>query len=63
MVYSDFTSLKQLEKVFGTKQKIENFLANTSPQLPTEKLLFDLQEAAEMPLHSCEKAKSELLST
>ena len=61
MVYSDFTSLKQLEKVFGTKQKIENFLANTSPQLPTEKLLFDLREAAEMPLHSSEKAKSELL--
>ena len=61
MAYSDFTSLRQLEKAFNIKHTIANFLAHTTPELPTEKLRFDLQEAAEMPLHASEKAKSELL--
>ena len=61
MAYSDFTSLKQLEKAFNVSNKINNFLTDSLPQQPTDKLLFDLKEAAEMPLHSSEKAKSELL--
>jgi hypothetical protein len=61
MAYSDFTSLKQLEKAFNVGHKISSFLANSLPKQPTDKLLFDLQEASEMPLHSSEKAKSELL--
>ncbi len=61
MAYSDFTSLKQLEQSFKIGHTINNFLSKSSPKQPTDKLLFDLQEAAEMPLHSSEKAKSELL--
>jgi hypothetical protein len=61
MAYSDFTTLRQVEKAFNVRQTIANFLAHTTPQPPTEKLRFDLQEAAEMPLHASEKAKSELL--
>ncbi len=53
MVYSDFTSLKQLEKAFDVKPQISHFLVDSSPQQPTDKLLFDLKEAAEMPLHYC----------
>lgn len=61
MAYSDFTTLRQVEKAFAIKHTIASFLADTTPELPTEKLRFDLQEAAEMPLHASEKAKSELL--
>jgi hypothetical protein len=61
MAYSDFTSLKQLEKAFKVDNKINNFLSASLPKQPTDKLLFDLKKAAEMPLHSSEKAKSELL--
>jgi hypothetical protein len=61
MAYSDFTSLRQVEKAFGVQHSIAHFLAHTTPELPTDKLRFDLQEAADMPLHASEKAKSELL--
>ena len=61
MAYSDFTTLRQVEKAFNIRHTIASFLAHTTPELPTEKLRFDLQEAAEMPLHASEKAKSELL--
>lgn len=30
MAYSDFTSLRQLEKQFGIKQQITRFLANVT---------------------------------
>jgi hypothetical protein len=61
MAYSDFTSLKQLEKTFGVGQKVASFVGASPPVPPGDKLRFDLQEAAEMPLHASEKAKSELL--
>ena len=61
MAYSDFTSLRQLEKQFGIKQQITRFLSNVIEKQPSSRLVFDLEEAQEMPLYNSEKAKSELL--
>ncbi len=61
MAYSDFTSLRQLEKQFGVKQQISRFLADVTEKEPSVHLAFDLEEAQEMPLYNSEKAKSELL--
>ena len=61
MAYSDFTSLRQLEKQFGIKQQITRFLSDVAEKQPSSRLVFDLEEAQEMPLYNSEKAKSELL--
>ena len=61
MAYSDFTSLRQLEKQFGVKQQISRFLADVIEKEPSVHLAFDIEEAQEIPLYNSKKAKSELL--
>ena len=61
MAYSDFTSIRQLEKQFGLKQLTVKFLSELTEKQPSSRLVFDLEEAQEMPLYNSEKAKSELL--
>lgn len=60
MAYSDFTTIRQVEKQFGIYQFKKQLFTDIEQVLPSERLLVDLQEAEEMPLFS-EKAKSELI--
>ena len=60
MVYSDFTTIRQVEKQFGVRQVKKNIFTDVKPTLPSSRLLEELQEAEELPLFS-EKAKSELI--
>jgi hypothetical protein len=60
MVYSDFKSLKQLEKQFGIEYQMGNFVESIVTK-PSPFLLNDLQEAIGFPTYPSEKAKSELL--
>ncbi len=43
MAYSDFTSLRQLEKLFGISHKISRFLANVTEKEPSLHLTFDME--------------------
>lgn len=60
MAYSDFTTIRQVEKQFGIYQVKKQLFTDINQVFPSERLLVDLQEAEEMPLFS-EKAKSELI--
>lgn len=60
MAYSDFTTIRQVEKQFGVRQVKKNIFTDVKPTLPSSRLLEELQEAEELPLFS-EKAKSELI--
>ena len=62
MAYSDFTTIRQVEKQFGIRQVKQHLFSDASPTMPSERLLIELREAGEMPLFS-EKAKSELIIT
>ena len=60
MAYSDFTTIRQVEKQFGIRQIKKQLFVDIKQVSPSERLLEDIEEAEEMPLFS-EKAKSELL--
>ena len=60
MAYSDFSSLKQIEKDLHIERQKVVLFEKLQPVAPSEKLLFDMQEAKQMGLFS-EKAKSEFL--
>jgi hypothetical protein len=63
MAYSDFKTLKSLEKEIGVKYDVQQlFPKPISLVAPSEKLLFDLEEALAYGLLS-EKAKSEFIIT
>ena len=57
MAYSDF-SLRDLEKQFGIKNFRKELFQHTTSVLPSERLVFDIDEIKELQLRS-EKSKSE----
>ena len=60
MAYSDFTTIRQVEKQFGVRQIRKQVFTDVKQTLPSPRLLEELQEAEDLPLFS-EKAKSELI--
>ncbi len=60
MAYSDFVLISELEDTFGIVQKRQNLFATLQPLYPSERLLWDLEDAHLVPINT-EKAKSEHL--
>ena len=60
MAYSDFTTIRQVEKQFGVRQIRKQVFTDIKENLPSPRLLEELEEAEDLPLFS-EKAKSELI--
>ena len=60
MAYSDFTTIRQVEKQFGVRQIKKKVFTDIKENLPSPRLLEELEEAEDLPLFS-EKAKSELI--
>jgi hypothetical protein len=62
MAYSKYTSLLQFEERYNIRQrKAELFPDGIVPIEPSERLVFDLQEAEELYAPQSEKAKSEFI--
>jgi hypothetical protein len=61
MPYSDFKSLKSLEKQFGITYQFDHIFDQITPVNPSHYLLHDLEEAQDYPTYPSEKAKSELM--
>ena len=61
MPYSDFKSLRQLEKQFGITYTFDHIFADIQPVTPSHYLTHDLLEAQDYPTYPSEKAKSELM--
>ena len=60
MAYSDFTLISDLEDRFGIIQKRKNIFPNPTSLFPSDRLLWDLEDAELVPINT-EKAKSEHL--
>jgi hypothetical protein len=60
MAYSDFLYISELEDRFGITQKQQNLFPNLKPIPPSDRLIWDLDDAKIVPLNT-EKAKSEHL--
>lgn len=60
MAYSDFQYISELEDKFGITQKRKNLFPKLTPIPPTDRLLWDMEDAEIVPLNT-EKAKSEHL--
>ena len=60
MAYSDFLYISELEDRFSIVQKRKNLFPNIKPLLPTDRLLWDLDDAKLVPMNT-EKSKSEHL--
>lgn len=60
MAYSDFTFISDLEDRFGIIQKRKNIFPNPTSLFPSDRLLWDLEDAELVPINT-EKAKSEHL--
>ena len=61
MPYSDFKSLRQLEKQFGITYTFDHIFTDIQPVMPSHYLTHDLLEAQDYPTYPSEKAKSELM--
>jgi hypothetical protein len=61
MPYSDFKSLRQLEKQFGITYTFDHIFTNIQLVTPSYYFKHDLLEAQDYPTYSSEKAKSELI--
>jgi hypothetical protein len=60
MVFSDFVSISELEERFGITQKKKNIFPDILSLQPSERLLWDLEDAELVPTNT-EKSKSEHL--
>ena len=60
MAYSDFTLISDLEDRFGIIQKRKNIFPNPTSLFPSDRLLWDLEDAELVPINT-EKGKSEHL--
>jgi hypothetical protein len=60
MAYSDFVLISELEDTFGIVQRRKNLFPNPEPLQPSDRLLWDLEDAHLVPINT-EKAKSEHL--
>lgn len=61
MPYSDFKSLRQLEKQFGITYTFDHIFTNIQLVTPSYYFKHDLLEAQDYPTYPSEKAKSELI--